>query len=225
MILIKKVVIIGAGGWGRECAEIIKLMKQNGSNIDLLGFLDDNSAIHGKFFNGDKVLGGLNCLENYYMIHFVCGISNGKTKKEVVERALEYGYIPITIQHPEIYRFSGSEVGVGVGIQLGARLAINTKIGDHVAINFNASIGHNTILHDYVNVNPLAAISGNCEIREGTMIGTGSSIIQGIKIGKYCKIGAGAVVIKDVPDNVTVVGVPAQLVRTGKRIEDHHAYT
>ena len=44
------------------------------------------------------------------------------------------------------------------------------------------------------------------------MIGAGACVLGNIKIGDNVKIGANAVVLKDVPDNCTVVGVPAQIV-------------
>ena len=45
------------------------------------------------------------------------------------------------------------------------------------------------------------------------MVGSGSKVLGPIKIGNNVKIGANAVVLKDVPDNVTVVGVPAKIVK------------
>ncbi|WP_076417735.1 serine acetyltransferase [Colwellia sp. UCD-KL20] len=43
-------------------------------------------------------------------------------------------------------------------------------------------------------------------------IGAGAKIIGGIAIGDNVKIGANAVVVKDVPSNVTVVGIPARII-------------
>lgn len=52
-------------------------------------------------------------------------------------------------------------------------------------------------------------------IEEGAYIGVNSIILSSCsKIGKNARIGAGAVVTKDVPENVTVVGVPAKIIRT-----------
>lgn len=44
-------------------------------------------------------------------------------------------------------------------------------------------------------------------------IGSGAKILGGIRIGNHVKVGANAVVVKDVPDNVTVVGIPARIVQ------------
>ena len=44
-------------------------------------------------------------------------------------------------------------------------------------------------------------------------IGCGSKVLGNIKIGIMLKIGAGTVVVKEVPDNVTVEGVPARIVK------------
>lgn len=48
-------------------------------------------------------------------------------------------------------------------------------------------------------------------VKKGTAIGSGAIIMCGVTIGERAMIGAGAVVTKDVPDNTTVVGVPARI--------------
>jgi len=52
---------------------------------------------------------------------------------------------------------------------------------------------------------------GGVHVGEGAHIGLGASVRQGIKIGRNAIVGAGAVVIEDVPEDVTVVGVPAMV--------------
>jgi serine O-acetyltransferase len=50
----------------------------------------------------------------------------------------------------------------------------------------------------------------------------GAKIIGEVVVGNNVKIGANAVVVKDVPDNCTVAGVPARIVRlNGKRTNEH----
>ncbi|KHD39825.1 hypothetical protein NA32_08025 [Streptococcus hongkongensis] len=50
-------------------------------------------------------------------------------------------------------------------------------------------------------------------IRKGALISAHSQIIGPIEVGENAKVGAAAVVLSDVPADVTVVGVPAKVVR------------
>ncbi|MFQ5645792.1 MAG: serine O-acetyltransferase, partial [bacterium] len=52
------------------------------------------------------------------------------------------------------------------------------------------------------------------------IIGAGAKILGDIRIGNNCIVGSGSVVVKDVPDNSTVVGIPARLIlKDGQRVE------
>ena len=46
------------------------------------------------------------------------------------------------------------------------------------------------------------------DLGNNVMVGSGAKVLGPIKIGNNVKIGANAVILKNVPDNVTVVGVP-----------------
>ena len=57
-------------------------------------------------------------------------------------------------------------------------------------------------------------------VREGALVSAHAQVIGPIEIGTKAKVGAGAVVVSDVPSDVTVVGVPAKIVRVhGKKDE------
>ena len=49
-------------------------------------------------------------------------------------------------------------------------------------------------------------------LKNNVTVGAGAKLIGNITVGENAKIGAGAVVISNVPDNATVVGVPAHIV-------------
>lgn len=61
-------------------------------------------------------------------------------------------------------------------------------------------------------------VLGGPIIGNDVYIGTGAKILGPIHIGNSVVIGANAVVIDDVPDNATVVGIPARIVSIEKRI-------
>jgi serine O-acetyltransferase len=50
------------------------------------------------------------------------------------------------------------------------------------------------------------------KIRYGVMIGAGAKILGNIEVGHCSRVAAGSVVVKDVPNNVTVAGVPAKVI-------------
>ena len=98
--------------------------------------------------------------------------------------------------------FIGSEyIGPGLFIQHGFATIIEAKsVGKDCWINQQVTIGFN-------GKDNYPIIGDNVAIRAG------AKVIGNIIIGNNVKIGANAVVVKNVPDNCTVVGVPAYIVR------------
>lgn len=86
----------------------------------------------------------------------------------------------------------------------------------HVRINSNCKIAHNVSIKatEHRIVDEGDCIVGDCvfhdiTISEGCWICAGAIITPGVIVGKHNVVGAGAVVIRDSPDNVLLVGVPA----------------
>ncbi len=86
---------------------------------------------------------------------------------------------------------------------------VNIAHGIGIVIHQNSIIGSGTKIYQNVTVG-----SGNGpKIGKNCILGCGSCILGDITIGDNVKVGANAVVINDVPDNCTVVGVPARIVK------------
>lgn len=202
-----RVVVIGTGGLGRETMEVVKKTKRMN---DALGFLDDNTMIHGTMVNDYPVLGGVDWLKNN-KAECLCGIGDNHTRRKVTLRALSYGGEFTKVVHPNADIGYNITTGRGTIITSGNTITCNIRIGEHVFINLDCTIGHDSVLEDYVNLSPGAHISGNCHLKEGCHIYTGGVLIPGITIGKWAEVGAGAVVLEDVPDYGVAVGVPAKV--------------
>ena len=99
-----------------------------------------------------------------------------------------------------------AECQIGKGLYIGGfcGLVINpaTKIGDH------CTLGHGVVIGTAADGTPRAPKIGN-----NVFIGAGAVVLGGIEIGDNVRIGANAVVVKSVPDDVTVGGVPAIIIR------------
>ena len=194
----KDILIIGAGGIGRETAWIIEEINEVKPTWNLLGYIDENSEMHGKELNGYKVLGDLEVLEKLEeKPYVVVAIANCSVKKSIVTKLGEK-YNFATIIYPTVRISKSIEIAQGTIIYPGVTLTVNTKIGNHVLISGNCGIGHDTVIGDYSSVLWGSNFSGYDTVGESCFIGVGSKVIQRIDISKENKISAGITVIEDV---------------------------
>lgn len=78
----RKVVVIGAGGFGREVIEIFNDLNKIEKNWNILGFIDETPALQGKKVNNLPVLGDLEWIKkNKNDVECVVAIGNTKGKK------------------------------------------------------------------------------------------------------------------------------------------------
>lgn len=153
--------------------------------------------------------------ESFSFERGLISIGNNKIRKVISERySAEY---PVAVHRSAVVA-STAKIGNGTVIMAAAVVNPDAEIGRHCIINSGAVVEHDCILDDFVHISPNASLAGNVKVGEGAHIGIGASIIQGISIGAWATVGAGSVVIKDVPAGATVVGVPAQIIKsvTGK---------
>lgn len=211
----KKVVVVGAGGFGREVMEIFKDENKIGKKWDIVGFIDEDLAIHGKCINGFPVIGGLDWLieNNSKEIGCVIAVGNPKTKKLIVDKLKNNEINFVNAIHPSVMMSEYVELGEDVIICAGTILTVNITIGNHVIININSTIGHDAIIKDYCSIMPTVKISGNNQLHKGVYVGTGATLIHQISVGMWTTIGAGAVVVNDIPGNVVAIGVPAKAIK------------
>lgn len=215
-MLIDQVVIIGAGGFGRETLDVLRAQDKVGEAAVLqrfLGFLDDgtpDTALLARL--GAAHLGPVEHLSQLPGARYLIGVGDPKARQMLDERATALGAEATSAIHRSA-SYSDVEFGPGAVVTAGVRLTNNIRVGRHVHLNLNCTVGHDAVLGDYVTVNPLASISGNVTIGDRVNVGTGANIIQNVTVGDDAVIGAGAVVLKDVPAGATVVGVPARPLR------------
>lgn len=116
--------------------------------------------------------------------------------------------------------FTGIEIHPGATI--GKRLFIDH--GSGVVIGETTEIGDDCTIFQGVTLGGTGKDHGKRHPTLGNNIsvGSGSRILGPVHIGDNAKIAANAVVLTDVPNDSTVVGIPAEIVRIGgKRIVNH----
>lgn len=189
-------VLYGASG---HCKVVIDILESLKIPVDFI--VDDDAELNSLL--GYEVRRNVGVYEDV-----IITIGSPVDRKKVVESisVKRYG----CAIHPSAIVSPRATIGEGTVVIPGAIINSCAEVGKHCIINTGASVGHDVVLEDYVHVAPHATITGAATIGEGTWVGAGAIIKQGVHIGKWCMIGAGAVVINDVPDGVTVVGVPAK---------------
>mgnify|MGYP001736713300 FL=1 len=130
-----------------------------------------------------------------------------------------HGFKLLARMHSQFWRFwtqieihPGATIASGVFIDHGAGLVI----GETAIVEKGVMLYHGVTLggtgKDIGKRHPT--------VREGALVSAHAQVIGPIEIGAKAKVGAGAVVVSDVPSDVTVVGIPAKIVRVhGKKDE------
>ena len=219
----KKIVLIGASGFGREVASIIEIL--NSTEIkynrepkyDLLGFLDDGSQYHeGMMINDYPWLGNRNWIIDHKAdVVCTCCIGNPKIKKIIQEELTEKGVTFETIVAYGGFGYIGAhtEIGPGCIFYGGVTIAVNCRIGADVVMNQMVNIGHDCVIGDYTTIMPFTGISGYCKVGSEVNIGGHAFIIPGRKVGDAATIAAGSIVFSNVKAGTTVLGNPAKRMR------------
>lgn len=141
--------------------------------------------------------------------HAFVAIGNTTTRLAWLQRMASQGIPVATIIHPRATLSAGVILGGGTLVVAGAIINIDVLVGKGCIINTGSTVDHDCVLADGVHICPGAHLAGEVHIGTSSWIGIGSSVCQCIKIGTRVTVGAGAVVTKDVPDGITVIGVPA----------------
>ena len=207
------IVIIGAGGFGREVAWLIEEINDFEKTWNLKGFLDAKKLI-GEVVNDYPVLGDISWLSEHKHVKTVVAIGDPVSRKKIVQKLAASQITFATIIHPDTKIHASVQIGTGSIICKGTILTVNINIGQHVILNLDSTVGHDVNLEDYITVFPSCNISGFVKVGQISLIGTGTQIIQEITIGDNVYIGAGAVVNRDIPDNSLAVGVPAKVIKS-----------
>jgi len=205
-------IIIGAKGFAKELFEVIYSQNEH----EYICFYDDvNTDVPDYLYEKYKVIKSIEEVINEFKRdnRFALGLGNPAVRKKLGEKFESIGGIQQTFvsKNANIGHF-GVNLSNGIVICGGVNITNDIEIGKGCLINLNCTLGHDSVMEDYVELCPGVHISGNVKIGTCSFIGTGAVVMPGIVIGKNVKIGAGAVVMKDLPDNVTAVGIPAKII-------------
>ena len=208
----RNLIIIAAGGCGREVLQWVKDINKVEKKWNIKGFIDDNlNALEGK--KCDVTI--LSKVDDYTIDNddeFVCCIGSSTVRKKVVDKLKAKGAKFTNIVHPNAVIADSCELGEGVIIYPYALISDNAVIGDGCIINMHSSIAHDSTLGEYCTISAHCDITGMCTLGDRVFMGSTSHIVPGSKIGNDVYICAGSTVMARVRDGKKVLGNPAKII-------------
>lgn len=210
----KRIVIVGAGGFAREVAWLIDDINSRSLTYEFLGFLVSDLSRLGDHDSRERVLGDFNWLDGNRKVDAIAfGIGNPAAKStlsaEIGSRlpGLEWP----ALVHPSVqFGRSSCKLEQGVVLCAGTIATVNVILEAFSMVNLACTIGHESRIGQFSVLNPTVNVSGGVVLGQGVLVGTGAQILQYVTLGEGATVGAGAVVTKDVQPGATVVGVPAK---------------
>lgn len=209
----KDLIIIAAGGCGREVLQWAKDINKKKPTWNIKGFIDDNI----------NALEGLTCdfsiistIDDYQLQsneEFVCCIGESDTRAHIVEKLKAKGAVFATLIHPTAIVADTCTIGEGSVIYPFALISDNAHVGKGCIINMYSSVAHDAILGEFCTISAHCDVTGMCKVGNHVFMGTTSNLVPGSRIGDNVYICAGSTVAGRIRSDTKVLGNPAKIVK------------
>jgi sugar O-acyltransferase (sialic acid O-acetyltransferase NeuD family) len=207
----KNIVIVGAGGFGREIACWLEATVL-GADTRLAGFLDDTIQACERLEERYPypVLGSIAAYVPAKEDAFIIAIGDPSAKLAIAASLEKKGAVFFNFIHPTAMVARTASLGKGIIMFPGSVASANSVISDFVTINSYAGAGHDAIVGKGTTISAHVDITANVKIGESVFIGSHASILPNVEVENHARIGAGSVVVKRVKQGSTVYAAPAR---------------
>lgn len=206
----KQLIVVGAGGLGREVFQYALDATSQGDETEVLGFLDDNPAALDADPLKGRILGNPATFRVEPQHRFIIGVGDPAIRQALAQQIAACGGLFGRVVHPLAYVASTAEIAEGCILAPYVFVGAGACLGAHVVLNARASVGHDAVLGEHCVLSPHCVIGGSTKLGKGVFMGSSSTIVPQRAIGSGAKISAGAVVLHDVPNGALAVGNPAK---------------
>lgn len=162
-----KLLIIGAGGYGRLVKELAVL-----NGYEIVDFLDDNSPLAvGKISELEEIEGRYD--------GSIVAIGNPEIKEKIFKRLKK----PVSVIHPTAVVSKTAQIGTGCVIEANAVINSEAVVKDGSFICTGAVVNHNSVVGDFVQVDCNAVVAMGAEVPRGHKVDS-CSVFKKIEMAK-----------------------------------------
>jgi sugar O-acyltransferase (sialic acid O-acetyltransferase NeuD family) len=211
----ERLIIVGAGGFGRELLSWAADCCDAGDLPAVAGFIDDDAAVLRGYDIPVDFLGSVSDFQPGAGDQVLLAIGNPKAKQRVAAQLADRGARFATMIHPTAVVSRSARLGEGVILCPLSLVSANARVGRLVTVNVMSSIGHDVMVGDYSTLSAHVDLTGFVSLGEGVMVGSSATVVPKVKVGAGATIGAGSTVYRTIPEGATVYAQPSKLM--GKR--------
>ena len=204
-----RLIIVGAGGMGRDALEFALDCQREGLDFTIGGFLDDNADALREYDLGFDVIGDLQ-YQPQANDGFIIAVGEPHMRAQWRDSLQSRGARFINLIHPKAFVASNAQIGEGCLIAPMAFIGASCRIEDNVLVNVGAVVGHDAHIGQHTVICPGASASGFTTLGERVFMGTNAVVVPGKKIGRESQVTAGSVVYNNVGEGEMALGNPAR---------------
>jgi sugar O-acyltransferase (sialic acid O-acetyltransferase NeuD family) len=211
----ERLIMVGAGGFGRELYFWAEDCHRAGTLPALAGFIDD---VVQELPGYD--LPRLGSLQDYTPASgdlFLVALGDPAKKRQVVELLQTRGGRFATLRHPTATVVRTASIGEGVIMCPYTMAMPDARIERFVTLINYSGIGHDSTCGEFSTLSSLVDVTGNVQIGKDVMIGSGARLLPKITVGDGATVGAGSIVVRSVKPGMTVFAASAKVLSMGSK--------
>lgn len=207
MAVPNRLIVVSAGGFGRNVVSLARSDPAFGQAWDVKGFLDDRPALQG--VPEAPILGDPFTYRVQEGDIFTCALGDPAARRKYTPALLAQAADFIVLR-PHLHTGDRVTIGRGGLFELNVSIGADTTLGEFVTVLSTTIIGYGVTIGDYCQIGSFVFCGGGARIGNDVVIHPHATVLPGVSVGDGAVVGAGSVVIRNVPPGVTVMGNPAK---------------
>jgi sugar O-acyltransferase (sialic acid O-acetyltransferase NeuD family) len=210
MSALRDLVLVGAGGFGREILAWARHSRGCGTEWRIKGFIDDAPDPLKNRPAPAPLLGTIKDWAPKSDQVFVCAVGVPELREKLTTLLSERGAQFIQLIHSTVVFGNETELGDGVVLCPYSLISSNARVARGAAVNCYSSIDHDAEVGEWSQISCHCDLTAAVRLGKKVFLGSNVAIIPNIRIEDSAYVGAGSVVTRDVPAGAKVVGNPAR---------------